>query len=364
MKNRPHHRQGGFLPQIREAFFATPGRALLTLLSAAVIWLMADGLINWLFIDAVFSGDDREACLTGGGMCWPFVVAKAELWLYGRYPLDQRWRADASFSLLAFVLLWLAIGKGRTGAAIVAAAVPPMIYVLLYGGIFGLPKVGTELWGGVLLTLVIAVVGNAASLPLAVVLALGRRAKTMPVVRLLCAGIIEFVRGAPLITLLFMASVMLPLFLPEGATVNQLLRALFAVTLFQGAALAEVVRGGLQALPPGQEESGKALGLSYWQSAVLIILPQALKICIPGIVNSYIALLKDTTLVLIVGLFDVLGMVQLTTQDPKWLAPTTTNSGYFVVAAFFWLACFLMSRYSRGLEQKLARGDDKRGGRV
>ncbi|MGI9337756.1 MAG: amino acid ABC transporter permease [Gammaproteobacteria bacterium] len=349
--------QSGFLPRLKGAFFATPGHALLTMLSLAFIWLMAESLTEWLVLDAVFVGKDREACAAGGGMCWPFVAAKMELWIYGRYPIDQRWRADASFALLAFVLLWLAMARRKGAPGFLAAIMPFAVYVLLYGGVFGLPKVPTQLWGGVLLTLVIAVTGNAASLPLAVLLALGRRAKTMPAVRLLCAGIIEFVRGAPLITLLFMASVMLPLFLPEGATVNQLLRALFAVALFQGAALAEVVRGGLQALPPGQEESGKALGLSYWHSALLIVLPQALKICIPGIVNSYIALLKDTTLVLIVGLFDVLGMVQLTTQDPKWLAPTTTNSGYFVVAAFFWLVCFLMSRYSRALEQKLAKGD-------
>lgn len=351
----PPSSKSGLLSQIREMFFASAGRALLTALSIAVIWLMADALIRWLWLDAVFVGDDRTACATGGGMCWPFAMAKAELWIYGRYPPAERWRANASFALLAFVLLWAASGRRKAAAAIIAASMPFAVYVLLYGGIFGLSQVPTQLWGGVLLTLVIAVVGNAASLPLAVLLALGRRARTMPVIRLLCTGIIEFVRGAPLITLLFMASVMLPLFLPEGATVNQLLRALFAVTLFQGAALAEVVRGGLQSLPPGQEESGKALGLSYWQSALLIVLPQALKICIPGIVNSYIALLKDTTLVLIVGLFDVLGMVQLTTQDPKWLAPTTTNSGYFVVAAFFWLVCFLMSRYSRALEQKLAK---------
>ena len=254
---------------------------------------MAESLTRWLIIDAVFGGEDREACASGGGMCWPFVAAKIELWIYGRYPAAERWRADMAFALLAFVLLQVATARHKTAAAVLSALLPVAVYILLRGGVFGLPEVATQLWGGVMLTLVIAVTGNAASLPLAVLLALGRRARTMPAVRLLCAGLIEFVRGAPLITLLFMASVMLPLFLPEGASVNQLLRALAAVTLFQGAALAEVVRGGLQALPPGQEEGGKALGLSYWQSALLIVLPQALwaKISIPGIVNSYIAAL-------------------------------------------------------------------------
>ena len=362
MTRPPPPSQTRMLPRLRAAFFASPASALMTVLSLALIWYLLSGIAQWVFADAVFTGDDREACAAGGGMCWPFVTAKAELWIYGRYPEQERWRANIVFALLVLASAWLALPqtpRKKTAGALSLTALPIVSYILLRGGMFGLIEVDTELWGGVLMTLVIAVTGNVASLPLAVLLALGRRANNLPAVRILCAGFIEFVRGVPLITVLFMASVMLPLFLPEGATVNQLFRALVAVTIFQAAYLAEVVRGGLQALPAGQEEGAKALGLSYWQTASLIVLPQALKICIPGIVNSYIALLKDTTLVLIVGLFDVLGMVQLTTADPKWAAPTTAESGYLIVAFFFWLLCFLMSRYSRNLEQKLATGDNK-----
>ncbi len=354
----PPRSQTGALARLRAAFFASPGGALLTVLSLAAMWFLFSATLRWAFSDAVFSGG-RDACAGGGGMCWPFVFAKAEQWVYGRYPESERWRPDLAFVVLAAGLAWLAfpqMPKKKTVGALFAAAYPVFAFVLLCGGMFGLPEVETPLWGGVMLTLVIAATGNAASLPLAVLLALGRRARGLPALRTLCAGFIEFVRGVPLITVLFMASVMLPLFLPEGATVNQLLRALIAVALFQAAYLAEVVRGGLQALPPGQEEGAKALGFSYWQTALLIVLPQALKTSIPGIVNSYIALLKDTTLVLIIGLFDVLGMVQLTTKDPEWIAPTTTDSGYFIVAAFFWIVCFLMSRYSRSLERKLSAG--------
>ncbi|KAB2851283.1 MAG: amino acid ABC transporter permease [Hyphomicrobiaceae bacterium] len=219
-------------------------------------------------------------------------------------------------------------------------------------GVLELPIVKTELWGGMLVTLVVAVVGIVGSFPIGVLLALGRRSK-MPAVRWASVGFIEFVRGVPLITILFMSSVMLPLFLPDGVTFDKLLRALIGVMLFQGAYMAETIRGGLQAIPRGQYEAADAIGLTYGQKMGMIVLPQALKLVIPGIVNSVIGLFKDTSLVLIIGLFDLLGIVQLNNSDPKWFAHSTALTGYVFVFAVFWIFCFGMSRYSQFMERRL-----------
>ena len=228
---------------------------------------------------------------------------------------------------------------------------------MLYGGSFGLEVVETHKWGGLSLTLVLALVGIVASLPIGVLLALGRRSD-MPVVRSFCTVFIEMWRGVPLITILFMASVMLPLFAPEEIDFDKLLRALIGITLFQSAYMAEVIRGGLQAIPKGQYEAADALGLSYWEKMGLIVLPQALKIMIPGIVNTFIALFKDTSLVLIIGLFDLLAIVQAALSDPKWLGYSI--EGYAFVAFVFWIFCFGMSRYSQFLERKLHTGHGAR----
>jgi general L-amino acid transport system permease protein len=223
-------------------------------------------------------------------------------------------------------------------------------------GLVLLPPVPTELWGGLLVTLVVASVGITGSFPVGIALALGRRSR-MPFVRWASVGFIEFVRGVPLITVLFMASVMLPLFLPAGVSFDKLLRALVGVALFAGAYMAETIRGGLQAIPRGQFEAGQALGLSYAQRMGLIILPQALKLVIPGIVNSFVGLFKDTSLVLIIGLFDVLGIVQLNLTDAKWFANSTAMTGYVFAGFVFWIFCFGMSRYSQLIERRLAAGD-------
>lgn len=220
---------------------------------------------------------------------------------------------------------------------------------------FGLEPVATDVWGGLLVTLVIAVTGIVASLPLGILLALGRRSR-MPVIKLASVVFIEFWRGIPLITVLFMSSVVLPLFLPDGVTFDKLLRALIGVALFSAAYMAEVVRGGIQALPKGQYEGAMALGLNYWQMMRMIILPQALKLVIPGIVNSFIALFKDTTLVLIIGLYDFLGMIQTSFTDPTWASPVTALTGYFFAAVVYWLFCFAMSRYSIYMERRLDTG--------
>src|SRR6185312_7238823 len=206
---------------------------------------------------------------------------------------------------------------------------PIVAFVLLLGGWFGLVHVETPLWGGLMVTLILSFVGISVSLPCGIILALGRRSR-LPIVKMVCVAFIELVRGVPLVTVLFMSSVMLPLFLPPDVTVDKLLRALIGVALFSAAYLAEVIRGGLQAIPRGQYEAADALGLGYWQKTGLVILPQALRIVIPGLVNSFISLFKDTSLVLIIGLFDLVGIVEQSVQaDAKWFSPQTAMTGYF-----------------------------------
>jgi general L-amino acid transport system permease protein len=278
--------------------------------------------------------------------------------VYGRYPIDQRWRVDLVFFLFAAGLVPMAIPRvpfKRQNVIYLLVVFPIAAFILLVGGFFGLPEVETALWGGLMLTLVVAVVGMVASLPLGVLLALGRRSK-MPVIRFLSITFIEFWRGVPLITVLFMSSVMLPLFLPAGVNFDKLLRALIGVALFSSAYMAEVVRGGLQAIPRGQYEGAMALGLSYWQRMRMIILPQALKLVIPGIVNSFISLFKDTSLILIIGLFDLLGIIQLNFSDANWASHQIPETGYVFAGFVFWMFCFGMSRYSQFMERRLNTG--------
>ena len=224
-----------------------------------------------------------------------------------------------------------------------------------FSGLISLPVVETQFWGGMLVTLVVATVGITMSFPIGVILALGRRSK-MPLARWMSVWFIEFVRGVPLITILFMSSVMLPLFLAPGTNVDKLLRALIGVSLFSGAYMAETIRGGLQAIPRGQFEAADALGLSYGKKMGLVVLPQALKVVIPNIVSSFIGLFKDTSLVLIIGLFDLLGVVQQNMSDPKWFSPSTAMTGYVFAGIIFWVFCFGMSRYSQYMENKLNTG--------
>jgi general L-amino acid transport system permease protein len=309
----------------------------------------------------VFSGSDGSACASpDAGACWPFVWNKLGLFMYGRYPAAARWRIDLTYVLALAALVPLMIPRvpGKLWLSVYLLVAFPLIgFVLVRGGVLGLSYVPTELWGGLFLTLLVASVGIAASFPIGILLALGRRSE-LPIVRWASIGFIEFVRGVPLVTVLFMASVMLPLFLPPEVTFDKLLRALIGVALFSAAYLAEVIRGGLQAIPRGQFEAADALGLSYAQKMGLVILPQALKLVIPGIVNSFISLFKDTSLVLIIGLFDLLGIVQQSiSADPKWYSPQTAATGYFFAGVIFWAFCFGMSRYSAFLERRLAAGE-------
>ncbi len=346
---------------LRENLFSSWRNTIVTVISVAIIWMVVSAFLNWALFTAVFTGSDGSACnKPGAGACWPFITHKFGLFMYGRYPEPERWRINLTYILALAGLVPLMIPRvpGKLWLTLYLLIVFPIVgFILVSGGLFGLSHIPTASWGGLFLTLVVAIVGIAASFPIGILLALGRRSN-LPIVRWVTIGFIEFVRGVPLVTVLFMASVMLPLFLPPGVSFDKLLRALIGVALFSAAYLAEVIRGGLQAIPRGQFEAADALGLSYWQKMGFIVLPQALKLVIPGIVNSFIALFKDTSLVLIIGLFDLLGIVQQSvTADSKWFSPQTAATGYFFAGVIFWIFCFGMSRYSNFLEHRLASGD-------
>ncbi|PSJ45733.1 amino acid ABC transporter permease [Zobellella endophytica] len=349
----------GLLGWLRANLFSGPVNTLVTLVGAYALYLLLVPLLDWALVNADWLGDDRSACVSGGA-CWVFVTNRLQQFTYGFYPGDELWRINLTFALFVAQLLWLALPKlpGKMWlAAFTVLLFPFVAYALLYGGWFGLTLVPTHQWGGLTLTLILAVVGITAALPIGTLLALGRRSH-MPIVRSLSVVFIEFWRGVPLITVLFMSSVMLPLFVPQELTLDKLLRAMIGIIFFQSAYIAEVVRGGLQAIPKGQYEAAEALGLGYWKMMGLIVLPQAMKLMIPGIVNTFIALFKDTSLVLIIGLFDLLAIVQAGLSDPNWLGYST--EGYVFAGLVFWVFCFGMSKYSQYLEHKLYTGHKKR----
>ena len=339
----------------RKNLFSSWVNSLLTLFCLWVIWAVIPPALNWLFFQANWFGDTRADC-TKEGACWVFIHARFGQFMYGLYPHELRWRIDLALVIGLLSLIPMFIKRlPRRGLYIACWAVscPLIVWFLLYGGFLGLERVETRQWGGLTLTLIIASVGIAGALPLGILLALARRSR-MPVVRTLSVIFIEFWRGVPLITVLFMSSVMLPLFMSEGTTIDKLVRALVGVILFQSAYVAEVVRGGLQALPKGQYEAAESLALGYWKTQALVILPQALKLTIPGLVNTIIALFKDTSLVIIIGLFDLFSSVQQATVDPAWLGMST--EGYVFAALVYWIFCFSMSRYSQYLEKRFHTG--------
>ncbi len=340
---------------LRRNLFSSWPNALLTAVALYLLYITVVPFVNWAIIDADWRGDSRASC-SGTGACWVFIRVRFEQFMYGFYPDAEQWRVNTAAVLGVLLLAPLfirSVPKKSWLLGFVLVGYPLIAHLLLSGGRFGLPQVETGLWGGLLLTLVLSAVGIVAALPLGILLALGRRSK-MPAVRICCVAFIELWRGVPLITVLFMASVMLPLFLPEGVSVDKLLRAMIGIVLFQSAYMAEVVRGGLQAIPQGQYEAAEALGLGYWKTMGLVILPQALKLVIPGIVNTFIALFKDTTLVLIIGLFDLLAVIQAAYNDPNWLGYAI--EGHVFAALVYWLFCFGMSRYSQALEKQLHTG--------
>jgi general L-amino acid transport system permease protein len=472
----------GFIGFLRTQLFNSPTNILITIVSALLLWFIFVPALKFAFVDAVWTGKDRTACLAENvgrpvGACWPFIQAKFSQFIYGFYPEPERWRANLTFILAAILLVPLLIprlpGKGLNailfflafpvvaffllrggglggfgvswtagllsgfndsigegGRKLAAsgeatAVIGPLLWVIgkllmlistvvswillpltwlrdqiqafgrpvwadlaatavivsallfwLTGGIRavattlaifvgtaiviaimgldrgGLPEVDTRLWGGLLVTLVVSVVGIVTSMPVGVALALGRRS-TIPLIRIFSIAFIEFWRGVPLVTVLFFATYMLPLFVPTGFTIDGLMRALIGIALFAGAYQAEVIRGGLAAIPRGQAEAASALGLSWSKTTALIVMPQALRHVIPGLVNSFIALFKDTSLVSIVALFDLLGQLRASFSDPVWSTPTTLFTGFAFVGMIYFLFCFGMSRYSLFVENRL-----------
>lgn len=349
----------GVIGWMRRNLFSSIPNAILSIVSIVFILWAIYGILDWTIFSAVWIGDDKDACIAQPhGACWIFVEARFNQFMFFRYPEAEQWRPILVGVLLVVAGLPLLLKRApfkKWCAIFLILPYPVISFFLLQGGILGLELVETNRWGGLMLTLVIAISGIAASLPLGVLLALGRRS-SMPIVKSFCIIFIEFWRGVPLITVLFMSSVVLPLFLPEGVSFNDLLRALIGIAIFASAYMAEVIRGGLQALPKGQYEAAAALGLNYPKSMRLIVLPQAVKIVIPGIVNTFIGLFKDTSLVLIIGLFDLLGVVQAAVRDNKWSAPSTPETGYVFAALMFWAFCFAISRYSLSLEKRLHTG--------
>jgi general L-amino acid transport system permease protein len=339
----------------RKNLFNSVPNAILTLLCAWLLWETVIPLTQWGVLEAVWQTEDPAACRAAeGGACWALVANKYRFILFGLFPYEEHWRPLVAIVLFLVAIVvscvprfwrpWLA---GLWLVVFVACA------VLMWGGVFGLSFVENARWGGLPLTLILSVVGIVCSFPLAILLALGRRSN-LPAIRAVCVGFIEFVRGVPLISVLFMASVMFPLFLPEGVSIDKLLRAQVGIILFTAAYLAEAVRGGLQSVARGQFEAADALGLSYWKKTRLIILPQALKTSIPAIVNQFISMFKDTSLVIIIGLFDLLSTAKAALSDPPW-RPFYVEA-YLFAALIYWAFCFFMSRYSQYIERRLETG--------
>jgi general L-amino acid transport system permease protein len=341
-----------FLKWCKINLFSTWLNSIISILVIAALLQLCVWVVDWAIVSASWSLN-KAAC-TSGGACWAFIAANFEKFMYGFYPAEERWRVHTIILGLFFLLFCYHFVSPRYKRLIglcLLVFYPIVIFILLIGGVFGLTPVDTSEWGGLMLTVVIAIVGIAGAFPLGILLALGRRSK-LPMVKTFCVFFIEIWRSVPLITVLVMAAFMIPLFLPSGMNFNDLLRAMIGIILFQSAYLAEIIRGGLQAVPKGQYEAGSAMGLSYWQSMRKVVLPQALEISIPGIVNQFIALFKDTSLVAVIGLFDLLGIVKTAFQDPEWLGDYYLE-GYLFAILLYWLFCYGMSSYSQRLEQKM-----------
>ena len=356
---------------LRKNLFSSPLNIILTLLSVYLLAMLVPSMVDWLFLDATWHGDNSDNCkiinqagdkVDAPGACWTFINVRFEQILFGLYysaHKDQVWRPILMFTIFFGLLLPMLIpampNKSYFGFALLFIF-PFIAFALIHGKWLGLDIADSSEWGGFLLTFILASVGIIAALPIGILFALGRRS-SLPVIRTLSILYIEFWRGTPLITILFMASVMLPLFFPSGVEFDKVARALIGITMFQSAYTAEAIRGGLQAIPRGQSEAADALGLGYWKKTLLIILPQALKISIPGIVNTFIELFKDTSLVLIIGLFDLLNMAQTASRSAEWKGYDL--EAYVFSAMIFFMFCFAMSKYSQSLEQKLDRGHRK-----
>ncbi len=353
----------GVLGWARVNLFNSVLSSVVTIVLAYLILKWTWQLFDWGVLHAIWTvpstatGPDPSACrdAKGVGACWAVIGEKYRFILFGRFPYDEQWRPAIVIALFIGLYIVSAIKAfWRPSLLLIWVATLTIIGVLMWGGVLGLTYVPQDAWGGLPITLILATFGLAFAFPLSLFVALGRRSTNLPAVKALCVLYVELIRGVPLITLLFMASVMFPLFMPAGINPDKLLRAQVAVILFAAAYLAEVVRGGLQALPKGQYEAADALGLGYWQKTAFIILPQALRLVIPPLVNTFIGFFKDTSLVLIIGIFDLLTAGKVAIAEPVWQAYSTEV--YLVLAAMYFAFCFVMARYSRGLETELSRG--------
>ena len=332
---------------------STTFNAVLTLLIIFIFFKYTPPLLNWLIFDADFVGSAKEDC-TSGGACWVFVKVWFKRFMYGMYPNPEQWRINTAFFIL-FALVGAAFfvsPKYKKYIILFMLFIYPIIGIkLISGGIFGLKWIETGAWGGLSLTLIVSAFALILCFPIGMFLALGRRSE-LPVIKYSSIGFIEIWRGVPLITVLFMSAVMFPMFLPDGTYMDKLMRVVIAITLFEAAYMAEVIRGGLQALPRGQYDAAKSLGMGYWRLHLLVILPQALKLVIPGIANTFLALVKDTPLIFVVGLLELAGMIGLAKTNPKWLGMAI--EGYVFAGLVFWVICYAMSRYSQRLEKRLS----------
>ena len=329
--------------------------AILTLLIIFLIIKAIPPSMSWMILDANISGDSREAC-TGTGACWTYIKVWFRRFMYGMYPNELHWRINSAFILVIVLGMagLLATEKLKKYLALYYVIIYPIIafliiYYLISGGAFGLEWVETGAWGGLSLTFIVSFFCLIFCFPLGMIFALGRRS-SLPTVRYISIGYIEFWRGVPLITVLFMSSVMFPMFLPEDFFMDKLVRVIIAITLFEAAYCAEVIRGGLQALPRGQYDAAKSLGMGYWKMHIFVILPQALKLVIPGIANTFLALVKDTPLIFVVGLAEIAGMLAMAKTNPEWLG--FAMEGYIFASIIFWIICYAMSKYSYNLEAK------------
>jgi general L-amino acid transport system permease protein len=354
----PAAASNGVMGWLRANLFSSPLNAVLTLLSLGLMALVLPPLIRWGVINATWTGG-LDACKAaqGTGACWIFIGEKYRLMIFGLYPYDEQWRPLLMMVIL-FALLIVSMNRQfwRPWLALAWVAGYLAMALLMWGGVAGLPFVETDKWGGLPLTLILSVNAIAFSFPLAIALALGRQSD-LPVIRTICIFFIELVRGVPLLSVLFVSSLMIPLFLPAGADINKLLRAQAGIILFTGAYVAEVIRGGLQALPKGQREAADSLGLGYWQKTGFVVLPQALGLVIPPMVNSFIATFKDTSLVIIIGLFDLFGSARMAANDPAW-RPFYVE-GLLFIALIYFVICYTLATYSRYLERLARRGDQR-----
>jgi general L-amino acid transport system permease protein len=344
----------GVIGWLRANLFSSVFNSVLTIVTLYLLWKIVPAFVRWAFIDSSWN-TTGAACREAGGACWSIVAKNFRFIIFGFFPYESQWRPLVAMIIL-FILLVLSskrrFWKKSLGYAWLVGLIS--MGLLLKGGLFGLSSVDSTKWSGLPLTLLLSVFGLTAAYPLGVALALGRQSR-MPAIKSLCIVYIETIRGVPLISLLFMSSVMFPLFLPEGITINNILRAQVAIILFTAAYIAEVVRGGLQAIGRGQYEAAESMGLNYSQKMRLIILPQALKIVIPPTVGILISAFKDTSLVVIIGLYDLLKTTQSTLSDPRWMGFSV--EAYIFIALIYFAGCFSMSSYSRRLERELYRGN-------